>query len=73
MQAQQERQLDEYERMAHEAMMNRQAQHAKKAKLSDLFKRPTGDIADKSRLTRMKENTQDANAWLSRLSAGRKE
>jgi len=73
MQAQRERQMDEYERMAYEAMMNRQAQHAKKAKMDDLFRRPSDSISDKTKLAQMKEKTHDANAWLSRLSTGRKE
>lgn len=44
-----ERQYDEYERYASQAMMMRAAYHKEKLKPKDLFKRPTGDkAADKS-------------------------
>lgn len=45
-----ERTYDEYEKMAVQALMNRQGYHAKKLKKSQLFKRPsdidTGKTAD---------------------------
>jgi len=44
MSAQIERTYDEYERFAAQAMMNRQAYHAKKLKQSQLFKRPAGEV-----------------------------
>lgn len=61
---------DEYERMAHAAMMQRQAYHAKKLKLSDLFKRSADKAADKSRLKTLKEKTREANEWLAGLTSG---
>lgn len=66
MRAQQERTADEYERMSHEAMMMRQAHHAKKLTLSDLYKRPnSGDSGgEATRIERLKESTRNTNEWL---------
>lgn len=61
---------DDYERMAHAALMQRQAYHAKKLKLSDLYKRPSDKVADKSRLQSLKEKTREANEWLAGLTSG---
>lgn len=44
-----ERQYDDYEKYASQAMMMRAAYHKEKLKPKDLFKRPTGDkAADKT-------------------------
>lgn len=71
MRADRERKMDEYERMSHEAMMMRQAHHAKKLKLSDLFKRPNGRNGDTSRIERLKESTRNTNEWLAGLTASK--
>ncbi|MCG7345306.1 hypothetical protein MHZ92_14295 [Sporosarcina sp. ACRSL] len=70
--AQAGRNEDEYERMAHAAMMNRQAYHAKKLKFSDLFKRPSDKVADKTKLKTLKEKTREANEWLAGLTSERR-
>lgn len=72
MRADGERRMDDYERMAHEALMNRQAQHEKKLKLTDLYKRPNGGSrSEKTRVERLKESTRNANDWLAGLTAGK--
>ena len=71
--AQVERQYDEYERMAQEAMMMRGAYHAKKLKATDLFKRPKGSVKVREGLTDMKKETERLNDWLATLTPTRKE
>lgn len=72
MRAQGGRSNDDYESMAHAALMNRQAYHAKKLKLSDLFKRSERKDDDVSRLETMKEKTRVANEWLAGLTSERR-
>jgi len=66
--AQGERQADEYERMANEAMMMRQAYHAKRLKASDLFKRRSESETKTADLADMKEKTARTNEWLAQLT-----
>lgn len=73
MQAQVERQYDEYERMAVEAIMRESAHRAKRPKASDLFKRPEDSVAERNNLSDMKEETERLNDWLARLAPTRKE
>jgi len=67
MQAQTEREYDEYERMAVEAIMRERAHRAKRAKASDLFKRPIRDEEAKDRTKSLKEQAEHATAWLSQF------
>jgi len=72
LQAQNERQYDEFERMAQAAIMRERAHRAKSPKASDLFKRPSAnDRTNRVELSDMKEKTQQANAWLSTLVSGK--
>lgn len=43
-----ERTYDMYERMASQAMMNRAAYHKEKLRYNDLFKRPSGEIEERT-------------------------
>lgn len=72
MRAQAGRSNDDYESMAHAALMNRQAYHAKKLKLSDLYKRTERKDGDKTRLESLKEKTRVANEWLAGLTSERR-
>ena len=68
MRAQVERRHDEYERMAYEAMMLRQAYHAKRLKPSDLYKRPVNEEAEKARSVELQNKTEHASEWLSQFT-----
>lgn len=72
-QANVERQYDEYERMAIEAIMREGAHRAKKPKASDLFKRPKDSEVEREQLTDMKAETERLNDWLATLAPTRKE
>ena len=72
MRAQSHRIADEYEKQSHFALMQRQANNAKRVKASDLYKHPYKQPA--TRVQSLREKAQADNEWLSRLvSAGRKE
>lgn len=73
MQAQVERQYDEYERKAIEAIMREAAHRAKRPKASDLFKRPKDSTVERENLSDMKEETERLNDWLATLITERKE
>lgn len=66
--AQQERKSDEYERMAHEALMNRQAQHAEKLTLSDLYKRPVDEEVAQAKADELVDKSEYASEWLSQFT-----
>lgn len=68
MRAQVERQYDEMERMSHNALMLRQAHHAKKLKMSDLFKRPADDAVEGGKAENMRKKADDTMAWLSQFA-----
>ena len=65
--AQRERQYDEMELMAIQAMMIRQAYHAKRLKQSDLFRRPVDEETAKSRADEIQERTEKRMEWLSQF------
>lgn len=73
MHAQVERQYDDYERMAIEAIMREGAHRAKRPKASDLFKRPKDSVVEREQLSDMKAETERLNDWLATLSPTRKE
>lgn len=68
-----ERQHDEYERMAVEAIMREKAHREKRPKVGDLYKRPNQSVTDRSKFETMKEDARRKNEWLSRLKTTRKE
>lgn len=63
-----ERFYDDYSRMAEQAMMMRNAYHAKKLKQADLFRRPTD--ADKAikKAEDARKRTEEATEWLSQFA-----
>ena len=67
MAAQVERQYDEYERMAIEAVMRENAHRSKRTKVKDLFKRPISDDEAKERTDTLNKQTEQATAWLSQF------
>jgi len=67
MQAQVERQYDEYERMAIEAIMRENAHRSKRTKVSDLFKRPIREDEAKDKMETLKEQAGHATEWLSQF------
>lgn len=67
MRAQVERQYDDMERLAIQAMMYRQAQHAKRLKQVDLFKRPGNEKEANSKAEAMKERADRQREWLSQF------
>lgn len=67
MSAQVERQYDTYERMANEAMMMRQAYHAKKLKTSQLFKRPVDEEKASKEAEDMHMKAESTMEWLSQF------
>ncbi len=73
MHAQGERNYDEYERSAVEAIMWEIAHRAKRPKASDLFKRPKDSVSERNNLSEMKEETERLNDWLSNLTTQGKE
>lgn len=73
MNAQVERQYDEYERKAVEAIMREAAHRAKRPKAGDLFKRPSDSVAKREDLSEVKAETERLNNWLATLAPARKE
>lgn len=73
MSAQVERQYDEYERKAVEAIMREAAHRAKRPKAGDLFKRPSDSVAKRKDLSEVKAETERLNNWLATLAPARKE
>ena len=67
MRAQIERKYDEHEQMAGLAMMFRYANHAKKAKQSDLFKRPDGEEKARKTSEEIKAESEYTMKWLSQF------
>ena len=65
--AQRERQYDEMELMAIQAMMIRQAYHAKRLKQSDLFRRPVDEEKARSKADEIQERTKKRMEWLSQF------
>jgi len=72
MRAQQERRYDEYENMRLDALMTRQAYHAKKLKPDDLFKRPNGSERKGKSKQELREQMEQQQAFLDRLSFAKK-
>lgn len=66
--SQQERKMDDYETMAHAAMMNRQAQHAERLTLTDLYKRPVDAEEAQAKTEELVDKTVHANEWLSQFT-----
>jgi hypothetical protein len=62
--AQRERQYDEFEREAMFAMMHESAHRAKRPKASDLFKRPKNGEKDERKLEAMAKQAEHASEWL---------
>jgi len=67
MQAQVERQYDEYERMAIEAIMRENAHRSKKTKVSNLFKRPVSDEEARDKLENAEERMRSRIDRLSKF------
>ena len=67
MSAQVERQYDDMETRAYEAIMNRIAQNEKRVRMSDLFKRPTGEINTDRTAEDVEKEQADKIAWLSQF------
>jgi hypothetical protein len=66
--AQRERQYDEFEREAMFAMMYESAHRAKRPKASDLFKRPKNGEKDERKLEAMAKQAEHASEWLSQFN-----
>lgn len=71
--AQQERNYDDNERMATNAVWREIAHRSKRIKPSDLYKRPTDANVDKAKVQDLREQTRMDNAWLASLQTVRKE
>jgi hypothetical protein len=65
--AQRERQYDEFEREAMFAMMRESAHRAKRPKASDLFKRPKNGEKDERKLEAMVQQAEQASEWLAQF------
>lgn len=74
MKAQQERQYDDYERMATESIMRANATNAtKRIKATDLFKRPNGsERNDRMSAKELREYTEKQQALLAQFSFAKK-
>lgn len=70
MRAEDERIMDEYERMAVQAMMIEKARREARPKLSDLFERPKS--AERKTNEEKRKESEKMNEWLSRLTVVRK-
>lgn len=68
MRANVERKYDEYEDMAVQAMMHRQATNAKRLKKDDLFKRPKDEVVEKNKADKLMKQSEHATEWLSQFS-----
>lgn len=68
MRANVERKYDDYEDMALQAMMNRQATNAKRLKQSDLFKRPVDKDKAESKAEELKQKAEQASEWMSQFT-----
>ncbi len=62
-----ERRYDEMERMARQALMNRQAYHAKRLKESDLFRRPTEFQKAVRTVEDLEREEKETMEWLSQF------
>ncbi|MHC8516770.1 hypothetical protein [Sporosarcina sp. ITBMC105] len=68
MRAQQERQFDEYERMAFAAVMREGAHRSKRPKVGDLFKRPVDAVAAEKKTADLLEKSRMASEWMAQFS-----
>ena len=62
-----ERTYDELDRLATQAMMMRQAYHAKKLKHTDLFKRPSSDVSTQVTAEDIRKKQEDTLKWLAQF------
>ncbi|MGF7528522.1 phage tail assembly chaperone [Bacillus paralicheniformis] len=72
-QAQTERNGDELERKAFEAIMREKAHREKNPKPSDLYKRDSADSPKKKTVEEMAEQAKHTAEWLSQFDIARKE
>ncbi|MBO0602697.1 hypothetical protein I2483_13600 [Sporosarcina sp. E16_3] len=68
MRAQQERQFDEYERMAFASIMQESATRAKRPKASDLFKRPVDVDAAEKKVEDLLKKSRNASEWMEQFT-----
>lgn len=62
-----ERKYDEYEDMAYNALMVRQAVNSKRLKKSDLFKRPEDEEAAERKIEELQAKSDHATEWMSQF------